>query len=67
MKIASLSLEPLRIPFRVSFKHASAERNVTQSEDIVAGLDQISAFKFERPRHRACRNEHGVRFYLFAI
>jgi L-alanine-DL-glutamate epimerase-like enolase superfamily enzyme len=31
MKIASLALEPLRIPFRVAFKHASAERSVTQS------------------------------------
>lgn len=31
MKIANLSLEPLRIPFRVAFKHASAERSATQS------------------------------------
>ncbi|MGH8508524.1 MAG: mandelate racemase/muconate lactonizing enzyme family protein [Gammaproteobacteria bacterium] len=36
MKIASLSLEPLRIPFRVSFKHASADRNVTQSVLVMA-------------------------------
>lgn len=31
MKIANLSLEPLRIPFRVAFKHASAERSAMQS------------------------------------
>ncbi|MGH8580869.1 MAG: mandelate racemase/muconate lactonizing enzyme family protein [Gammaproteobacteria bacterium] len=36
MKIASLDLEPLFIPFRVSFKHASAERNVTQSVLVMA-------------------------------
>ena len=36
MKIASLILEPLRIPFRFSFKHASAERNVTQSVLVIA-------------------------------
>lgn len=36
MKIASLDLAPLRIPFRVSFKHASAERNVTQSVMVIA-------------------------------
>ncbi|MFH0341028.1 MAG: mandelate racemase/muconate lactonizing enzyme family protein [Chromatiales bacterium] len=39
VKIASLSLEPLRIPFRVSFKHASAERNVTQSVLVIARSD----------------------------
>jgi len=36
VKIASLDLEPLRIPFRVSFKHASAERSVTQSVLVIA-------------------------------
>lgn len=36
MKIASLALEPLRIPFRVAFKHASAERSVTQSVWVAA-------------------------------
>jgi L-alanine-DL-glutamate epimerase-like enolase superfamily enzyme len=36
MKIASLTLEPLHIPFRVAFKHASAERNVTQSAWVIA-------------------------------
>lgn len=35
MKIASLTMEPLHIPFRVSFKHASAERNVTQSFMVI--------------------------------
>ncbi len=40
MKIASLYLEPLRIPFRVSFKHASAERNVTQSVLVVARSEE---------------------------
>lgn len=36
MKITSLELQPLRIPFRVSFKHASAERNLTQSVLVIA-------------------------------
>jgi L-alanine-DL-glutamate epimerase-like enolase superfamily enzyme len=36
MKIASLALQPLRIPFRVAFRHASAERSVTQSFWVVA-------------------------------
>lgn len=36
MRIASLDLQLLRIPFRVSFKHAAAERNVTQSVMVVA-------------------------------
>jgi L-alanine-DL-glutamate epimerase-like enolase superfamily enzyme len=36
VNIASLTLEPLHIPFRVSFKHASAERNVTQSVLVIA-------------------------------
>ena len=36
MKIASLVLELLRIPFRVSFKHASAERSVTQNVLVIA-------------------------------
>ncbi|MGH8525781.1 MAG: mandelate racemase/muconate lactonizing enzyme family protein, partial [Gammaproteobacteria bacterium] len=39
VKIGSLSLEPLRIPFRVSFKHASADRNVTQSVLVIARSD----------------------------
>jgi L-alanine-DL-glutamate epimerase-like enolase superfamily enzyme len=36
MKVVSLRLHALRIPFRVSFKHASAERRVTQSVLVVA-------------------------------
>ncbi|MBI3779077.1 MAG: hypothetical protein HY274_09250 [Gammaproteobacteria bacterium] len=40
MNIASLDLEPLRIPFRVSFKHASAERNVTQSFLVIARSEE---------------------------
>ncbi|MGH8578678.1 MAG: mandelate racemase/muconate lactonizing enzyme family protein [Gammaproteobacteria bacterium] len=40
VKIASLSLEALRIPFRVSFKHASADRNVTQSVLVMARSDE---------------------------
>lgn len=36
MKIASLTLQSLRIPFRVSFKHAAAERNMTQSALVIA-------------------------------
>lgn len=39
MKITDLTLERLRIPFRVSFKHASAERNVTQSVLVIARSD----------------------------
>jgi L-alanine-DL-glutamate epimerase-like enolase superfamily enzyme len=40
VKIASLALESLRIPFRVAFKHASAERSVTQSVWIVARSEE---------------------------
>jgi len=40
MKIASLALEPLRIPFRVAFRHASAERSVTQSFWVVAHSEE---------------------------
>ncbi len=36
MKIASLTLRRLRIPFRVSFTHAAAERDVTQSALVIA-------------------------------
>jgi L-alanine-DL-glutamate epimerase-like enolase superfamily enzyme len=36
LKIASLELKPLRIPFRVAFKHASAERNETQAVLAIA-------------------------------
>lgn len=36
MNIASLELKPLRIPFRVAFKHASAERHVTQGVLVMA-------------------------------
>lgn len=36
MKIASLTLASLRIPFRVVFKHAAAERDVTQSVLVIA-------------------------------
>lgn len=39
MKITELTLEHLRIPFRVSFKHASAERKVTQSVLVIARAD----------------------------
>lgn len=40
MKIASLVLESLRIPFRVAFKHASAERSVTQCVWIIARSEE---------------------------
>ena len=36
MKLESLSIHPLTIPFRVRFKHSSAERTVTQSLLVVA-------------------------------
>lgn len=36
MRILSLTLHSLRIPFRVAFKHASAERNITQSALVIA-------------------------------
>lgn len=36
MKIVSLTLHSLRIPFRVAFKHASAERRMTQSVLVTA-------------------------------
>lgn len=36
MKIASLELKSLRIPFRIAFKHASAERNETQAVLAIA-------------------------------
>lgn len=39
MKLTGLFLEPLRIPFRVAFKHASAERSVTQSILVSAHSD----------------------------
>ena len=31
MKLASITAEPLAIPFKVAFRHASAERFTTQS------------------------------------
>jgi L-alanine-DL-glutamate epimerase-like enolase superfamily enzyme len=40
MKIASLALEYLHIPFRVSFKHASAERSVTQGVWVTARSEE---------------------------
>lgn len=40
MKITSLTLEYLRIPFRVSFKHASAERSVTQGVWVTARSEE---------------------------
>ncbi len=40
MKITNLTLQPLRIPFRVAFKHASAERCVTQSFWVVARSEE---------------------------
>jgi L-alanine-DL-glutamate epimerase-like enolase superfamily enzyme len=36
LKIASLELKPLHIPFRVAFKHAAAERSVTQAVLAIA-------------------------------
>ncbi len=39
MKIVSLTLAWLRIPFHVSFKHAAAERKVTQSVLVIAMSD----------------------------
>jgi L-alanine-DL-glutamate epimerase-like enolase superfamily enzyme len=40
MKIASLALGSLRIPFRVTFKHASAERSVTQGVWVIARSEE---------------------------
>jgi len=40
MKIASLAMESLRIRFRVAFKHASAERSVTQSIWVIARSEE---------------------------
>jgi L-alanine-DL-glutamate epimerase-like enolase superfamily enzyme len=40
VKIASLACAALRIPFRVSFKHASADRSVTQSVLVTATSEE---------------------------
>ena len=39
MQITRLALKPLRIPFKTSFKHHSAERKVTQSVLVVVETD----------------------------
>lgn len=36
MKIKTLLLQPLKIPFKMSFKHASAERSATDSALVIA-------------------------------
>lgn len=51
MKIASLELKPLRIPFRVAFKHASAERNETQAVLAIArSADGLTGYGEGCPR-----------------
>lgn len=40
MKLARLELKPLHIPFRVAFKHASAERRETQAVLAIAASEQ---------------------------
>ena len=40
MKISNLEIRKLEIPFNVSFKHASAERNTTESIVVVAESDR---------------------------
>ena len=39
MKIADLEIRKLEIPFKVSFKHASAERSATESILVTAVSD----------------------------
>lgn len=52
MKIASLELKPLRIPFRIAFKHASAERNETQAVLAVArSSDGLTGYGEGCPRN----------------
>jgi len=51
LKIASLELKPLRIPFRVAFKHASAERNETQAVLAIArSADGLTGYGEGCPR-----------------
>ena len=51
MKIASLELKPLRIPFRVAFKHASAERSETQAVLAIArSADGLTGYGEGCPR-----------------
>jgi L-alanine-DL-glutamate epimerase-like enolase superfamily enzyme len=50
MKIASLVLAPLRIPFRVAFKHASAERSVTQSVWVTVQAESLTGYGEGCPR-----------------
>jgi L-alanine-DL-glutamate epimerase-like enolase superfamily enzyme len=51
LKITSLELKPLRIPFRVAFKHASAERNKTQAVLAIArSADGLTGYGEGCPR-----------------
>jgi L-alanine-DL-glutamate epimerase-like enolase superfamily enzyme len=51
LKITSLGLETLRIPFKVSFKHASAERHVTQTVWVtVKSKDGLTGYGEGCPR-----------------
>lgn len=50
MKISSLELKPLHIPFRVAFKHASAERSETQAVLAIARSDGLTGYGEGCPR-----------------
>lgn len=50
MQILNLEFKPLRIPFRVAFKHASAERNVTQGVLVVARAHGLAGYGEGCPR-----------------
>lgn len=45
-----LELKPLRIPFKVAFKHASAERSVTQTALVVARSGDLAGYGEGCPR-----------------
>ena len=44
MRLSNLEFINLEIPFRVSFKHASAERSSTEAALIVAHADSIKGY-----------------------
>lgn len=50
MQTLNLELKPLRIPFKVTFKHASAERNLTQGVLVIARSAGLAGYGEGCPR-----------------
>lgn len=51
MKITNLGLKKLEIPFRVSFKHSSAERTSTEAVIAIASCNEQKGYGEGCPRH----------------